>query len=102
MSQNATLKSLIELLDCEETTLGYRLSAEPLEIPDSDDEYIKVVSEDHEDFPIIGRIEGISKDDKNARIIFHAVLFSADELNKTQTNEINAEFLTINTILPLR
>ena len=99
MSANATLESLVELLDGEESTLGYRFGAEIVEI--SEEYYIKVTTEDYEDFPIVGRIEGISKDDKDARIIFHSVLFDSNELNKVQKNEINQEFLTINTILPL-
>jgi uncharacterized protein YjfI (DUF2170 family) len=99
MSKNATLESLIELLDGEETELGYSLNAEMIEI--SDENYLKLVTTDYEDFPIIGRIESISKDDAEARIIFQSVLFSASELNKVQKAEINQEFLTINTILPL-
>jgi len=99
MSKNATLEGLVELLDCEETTLGYSLNAELVEI--SDENYIKIVTTDYEDFPIVGRIESISRDDENARIIFQSVLFSATELNQAQKNEINQEFLTMNTILPL-
>jgi len=89
----------VELLDGEETKLGYRFSAELLDT--SDEVYVKVVAQDYEDFPIIGRVTSLSKDDESARIIFSSVLFEASELNIFQKNEINEEFLILNTILDL-
>jgi uncharacterized protein YjfI (DUF2170 family) len=99
MSKLVTLNSLKELLDGEQTESGYRLTSEIDEI--SEEEYLKVVAVDHEDYPVIARVENFDTKKKNSRIIFQINLFNIDELNKAQENELNKEFLTVNSIMDL-
>lgn len=92
-----TLENLVTILDSIES--DYQLESEIVEI--DEENYVKVVSRDLEDFPIIARIEKITEEDENARIIFQSTLFNKKELSKTQINEINEEFLRMNPILNL-
>jgi uncharacterized protein YjfI (DUF2170 family) len=99
MSQVQTLDSLHEMLEGVETPNGLLLKTEYVDI--QDETYLRITSHDHEEFPFIARIDSIDNMESSARIVIQTVLFDSSDLNKTQRNEINAEFLTLNTILPL-
>ena len=99
MSEIQTLESLQDTLDGVLTPAGLRLEAEPIDI--EGETYLKVTSLDHEEFPFIARIDKIENQPEKSRIVFQSVIFDSSELNKAQRNDINAEFLTMNTILPL-
>lgn len=99
MSEIQTLESLQDTLDGVLTPAGLRLEAEPIDI--EGETYLKITSLDHEEFPFIARIDKIENQPEKSRIVFQSVIFDSSELNKAQKNDINAEFLTMNTILPL-
>ncbi len=99
MSKVQTLESLEEILDGIQTPAGLVLDASPIDI--EGETYLKIISQDHEEFPFIARIDKIDNQPESSRIVIQSVIFDSFELNKAQRNDLNAEFLTMNTILPL-
>lgn len=99
MSEIKTLDYLKELLNGEITDSGYKLDCDFLEV--SGEDYLKIVAVDYEKYPVMARVENFECQKKNSRIMFQVNLFNENELNKAQQNELNKEFLTVNSIIDL-
>lgn len=99
MSETKTLDYLKELLNGEITDSGYKLDCDFLEV--SGEDYLKIVAVDYEKYPVMARVENFECQKKNSRIMFQVNLFNENELNKAQQNELNKEFLTVNSIIDL-
>lgn len=99
MSELVTLDNLKEILNGEQTESGYKLNCQFSEV--SGEDYLKVIVVDHENFPVIARVENFEGGKKKSRIIFQVNLFQISELNKAQQNELNKEFLTANSQIDL-
>ncbi len=99
MSKTKTLDDVKELLNGEITDSGYKLNCDFSEV--SGEDCLKIIAVDYEKYPVIARIEDFEGQNKNSRIIFQVNLFNEKELNKAQQNELNKEFLTVNSIIDL-